>query len=266
MSSDGSELRHTSPYIEHIQRRFRNISTIPMSYRFGIVDTETTGIKPKVSTIYPIQIAALIVKTPTKEHSSEIIDVMNTLVRMDGWECHPDSFDIHGITKERADSEGISLKDALTMLYDKLKDVDAIVGHNLKYDMDDVILPCMKLVGMDAEYDVIIRKPRICTCEIGSRICIPLLGYKDVVMKNGNIRRSLKLPKLLVLYEYLTGEKFNLPAHDAMNDCLATYACIQIIVKNYVPLLRTYPGCNDLFKYQNFTDEQRLGDILGIGV
>jgi DNA polymerase III epsilon subunit-like protein len=250
--------------IQEIKQRFQNINTIPMSYRFGIVDTETTGLKTKLTMVYPVQIAAMIVKTPTKQQSSEILDVMNTLVKTDGWDSHPDALVIHGITKERADTEGIPLKDALQIVYGKLKDVDAIVGHNISYDMDDVILPCMKLVGMEDEHDILSRKPRICTCDIGARICIPLLGYKDSVMKNGNVRRTLHLPKLMVLYEYLTGEKFDRPAHDAMNDCLATYVCIQIIVDKYVPLLRTYPGCNELFKYKNFTNESRLSDIFGV--
>lgn len=191
---------------------------------------------------------------------------MNTLVKTDGWDSHPDALAIHGITKERADAEGIPLKDALQMLYNTIKDVDAIVGHNIRYDLDDVVLPCMKLVGMESEYDVISHKPRICTCDIGSRICMPILGFKDIVLKNGNIRRSLQPPKLLVLYKYLTGKEFDRPAHDAMNDCWATHTCIQIIIQKYVQYLRTYPGCNELFKYSNFTDKKRSRDIFGVGM
>ena len=264
MSNSVVQLSKEQARIDSIKRRFWDINTIPMSYTFGIFDTETTGTKKTVSFIYPVQIAAMIVKTPTSHHSAEILDVMNTLVKTDGWDSHPEALAIHGITKETADSRGISLRRALEMLYEKLKDVDAIVGHKISYDLDDVVLPCMKLVGMEREYDCLSRKPRVCTCDIGARICIPILGYKDMVMKNGNIRRSLHPPKLSVLYEYLTGEKFEMPLHDAMNDCLATYACIQIIVQKYVPLLRTYPGCNELFKYKNFTDERRSGDIFGV--
>ena len=259
-----SELRKEQSRIDSIKRRFNNIDTIPMSYTLGIFDTETTGTKRQLKFIHPLQIAALIVKTPTRHNSSRIIDTMNTLVKTDGWDSHPEAFAIHGITKERADTEGISLKDALQMLYNKLKDVDAIVGHNIRYDLDDVILPCMKLVGMESEYDILIAKPRICTCEIGAKICIPILGFTESVLKNGNSIRKLTRPRLLVLYKILTGKEFDRPAHDAMNDCWATHACIQIIIQKYVQYLRTYPGCNELFKYNNFTDMKRSGDIFGI--
>jgi DNA polymerase III epsilon subunit-like protein len=222
---------------------------MPMSYKFGILDTETTGLLSKdVKHIYPVQIAILTVKTSFDTTQGHIIDTYDTLVKMDTWDSAPKALEIHGITKEKANKDGIPIKDALFNTFNILKNVDAIVGHNLKYDMDDVILPNLRMFGMEDEYAILSAKPRICTCDIGARILYQKYGLKEYTGKDGNKRLDYIKPTLLTLYRELNGEDFDKPLHDAMNDCLATYSCIEIISKKYVRYLRTYDDCKKLFR------------------
>lgn len=231
--------------------RYYNFCKIPKQYTFGILDTETTGLLTDVSHIYPVQIAVLKITTAFGKEPSKIIDSLNTLIKMDGWHSDPRAYEIHKITEEKANSEGIPIKDALTKMFNLLKDVDTIVCHNLRYDMNDVILPNLKLYGMEEEYNILSAKSTICTMMLGSEI----FHNKNMItyIKSGSVGEFPKKvnPKLLDLYKEIVGRDFDKISHDAMNDCLATYKCIDIIIDKYVRFLRTHDGFREILRADN---------------
>lgn len=86
--------------------------TLILSY-----DTETTGIPdwkiPSDSPDQPhlVSLAAILVNAETRE----VVDSMDVIIKPDGWEIPQETIDIHGITMEIAEKEGIPEQEALEM-------------------------------------------------------------------------------------------------------------------------------------------------------
>lgn len=188
-----------------------NDSKITANEYYLFFDTETTGLprnwQAPVSDLnnWPrlIQLAYLLY-----DKNMNKIAAGNFIVKPNGFNIPIDSSRIHGISNERAISEGVLL---LTVLHDfssVLEKATHIVAHNISFDE--------KIIG--AEFlrngmtNSITTKTRICTMEKSTNFCAieGLYGHK--------------WPKLSELHYKLFGEDFT-ESHNASVDVTVTAKC-----------------------------------------
>jgi DNA polymerase-3 subunit epsilon len=175
-------------------------------------DTETTGLprnwNAPVSDLsnWPrlVQIAWLLYDRDGKKISGK-----DHIIRPHGFTIPQEAARIHGITTERAISEGVSLKEALEDFSLALEGVSCLVAHNIRFDE--------KIVG--AEFlregieNKLSRTDKICTMAETTHYCKLPGNYGDY-----------KWPKLSELYFTLFNDKFE-EAHNAAVDIKACAEC-----------------------------------------
>lgn len=144
----------------------------------------------------------------------ELIGKASYLVRPDGWTISQQVTDVHGITQEMAEADGIDLKDILWELVPLLTTnaaVDLVVGHNVVFDWAVIMAACMR-VGME-------RLGRTMTCP--RRRCCTMQETTEFCRLPG--RRGYKWPTLGELAATL-GIPFS-TRHRAMADVECTASC-----------------------------------------
>ncbi len=178
-------------------------------------DTETTGLPlnwnaPASNTSnWPrmVQLACLLT-----DPNGTIIEQRNFIIKPEGYTIPSDASNIHGITTERANREGLDLNASLTDFNALLARATHLVAHNMEFDE--------KIVG--AEYhrkfgaDPLTSKTKFCTMKsprVIEHCSIPPFRYG-----------SYKWPKLSELHTKLFGVDFD-EAHDASVDIQATARC-----------------------------------------
>lgn len=174
-------------------------------------DTETTGLprnwKAPVSDLsnWPrlVQLAWL-----HYDKDGNKIGGNNFIIKPDGYTIPPDVSRIHGISNDRALSEGVALLDVLNDFQNLISQSSYLVAHNMSFDE--------KIVG--AEFlrnnmsNSIATKNRICTMEKSTNYCKLDGPY------------GYKWPKLSELHYKLFGTGFD-EAHNAAVDIKATAKC-----------------------------------------
>tara|TARA_B100001248_G_scaffold262231_1_gene256859 strand:+ start:3163 stop:3759 length:597 start_codon:yes stop_codon:yes gene_type:complete len=128
------------------------------------------------------------------------------------------SCEINGITKEIANKIGILITDVFVQLHTDLYNCDKIVAHNLLFDKN-ILLSELYRYGRQDLINIFESKDMYCTMN----------NSKDLLkipMKYGNY----KSPKLIELYLYFFGEKFN-NEHDASADTEACAKCYFKLIK-----------------------------------
>lgn len=227
-----------------------------MAFRILILDTETSGLPkgrnadPYNPDLWPhiVQIGAILYKCPFKGRPGRIMERYSALVKPNGWEISPSSQAIHGISMDFASKNGIPIQDVLEKLNELSSGVHAICCHNVAFDMPVIMSEYRRYTHIHHDVSVRIGSlPRICTMEIGKKICRMLV---EGTRRNGDKYLYYKSPKLTELYQYLVGHEFNGKFHDALEDCQATVEIIEVLVTKYVPFLRTHAP--DLFKPHHF--------------
>jgi len=184
-----------------------------------IFDTETTGLIPKgcnykehfMEFPYLVQIAW--------EYEGELKDF---IIKPDGWVIPQESTEIHGISQEKAESEGQPLEIVLDLFLQDCFFAEKIVGHNMFFDTS--IIKANLLRAGDQELyeiseEVLDKSKRIDTMWKSIKLC---------ALKQKGSNRP-KFPTLEDLYWKLFEEEF--PAHDAREDVIATKRCFDELVK-----------------------------------
>lgn len=113
---------------------------------------------------------------------------------------------VHGITQDNAINNGKNLKEVLEKLYNDLQQVDAIICHNIKFDMNILLSECYRINYTDL-IKLIESKNKICTMKLGKE-------YMNIS----------KNPKLIDLYKFI----FNEPVkqdHRSLSDCHICAKC-----------------------------------------
>lgn len=136
----------------------------------------------------------------------KIVEQDSYLVRPTDFVVPEDSTRVHGITHERAVSDGCSLTRVLDAFADALKRVDRVVGHNVEFDVR-VLQAEFVRAGRDEDARRLVQKKRACTMLMGREF----LGVD-------------RFPKLTFLYERLFGKPLA-GAHDALADTMACFRC-----------------------------------------
>lgn len=141
----------------------------------------------------------------------------NLIIKPNGFIIPTDASRVHGITQDRANLEGIPIRDALEIFAEALGHAKHLVAHNMSFDE--------KIVG--AEFlrndmvDPVASKAKICT----------MLTSVDFCAIQGN--RGYKWPKLAELHQILFGEGFA-EAHNAAADINATAKCFWALAERGV--------------------------------
>ncbi len=182
-----------------------------------IFDVETTGL-PRVYTAphtdtsnWPriVQLAYALY-----DENEELLSETNRIIRPEGFEIPQESANIHGITTQRAQSEGTPLQEALEELEQLFAVVRVFVAHNAQFDAT-VLDAERHRTGKQAFFTT---QNCVCTMKQSIQVCkLPgMYGYK--------------YPRLEELYAYLFNESVQ-GAHNALIDVRATAKCYFMLRK-----------------------------------
>ena len=130
------------------------------------------------------------------------------LVYPDGFSISPRATEKHGITTAHAREHGEPLIEVMDRFSAAFPQVDAVVGHNVSFDLNVVGAEFLRLKRVDP----LSLKRSICTMKESTKYCrLP-----------GNY--GYKWPTLAELHAKLFGASFA-DAHDALADCDACRRC-----------------------------------------
>ena len=194
-----------------------------------IFDTETSGL-PDANNIsvlstnswpYILQLAYIMYDTI----SNTILEYNDSLIKI-GKDVYisPESISIHQITKEMCNTNGIDIKEALNKFNNALLQVDLLIGHNIQFDKNLLIVEFLRNKIMHNFNPKNIPIQSFCTMERGKSIC--QLTYKT---RDGKILS--KPPKLLELFKHFFNEVPN-GLHNAMTDVIVTLRCYYMMQFN----------------------------------
>jgi len=177
-----------------------------MSNKVLFFDTETTGFvrktlpynDPKQARV--CQLAAMLCDDTGAE-----LNRMNVIIKPAGWYIPDIVANIHGITTERAEREGIPVKEALTKFSEMSNVATIYVAHNFRFDNDMMNIEAFNEPSF-------VWRPTIeyCTMLTATPVC-------QIPATRGS---GYKWPKLQEIYGHLFGEAFD-NAHDAFADMIA---------------------------------------------
>lgn len=190
-------------------------------------DTETTGLPSfKFHPSAGNQPACLQMGAILATPSGEILEEYQTLIQIGDKPIHPKAFEAHGITPEKANSEGVLPVEAFVKFHELSLKADFLVCHNFSFDF--FILRCMAHSIKEESIRELIEDleefPYKCTMRSTIKFCA-------LPFPSG--RKGHKFPKLEELYQILFDETFE-GAHDAMADVTATQRCYFELVSREV--------------------------------
>ncbi len=180
---------------------------------FLIFDTETTGLpKNWDAPLTDFDNWPRLVQLAWQVHDEKgaLVDVKNFIVKPEGFIIPRGSEKIHGISTERALSEGQPLDFVLDQFNEELAKVKSVVGHNVEFDNAVVGVEMLRMSKETPLFDLNI----IDTKEVSTEFCaLP-----------GGRGGKFKWPTLSDLHDKLFGESFD-AAHNASADVQATARC-----------------------------------------
>jgi DNA polymerase III epsilon subunit-like protein len=184
-----------------------------------VFDTETTGLPKdrfasfKDTHLWPhiIQLSCVLFDTESKH-----IVQMNKIIRIgEEVELTERSVEIHGITRERSRSEGISIADAMRQFKSLCNAADVVVAHNISFDKSMVMVESQRC---GVRHELYRTKSYCCTMKSTQEFC-------NIIAKSPKDGEEyVKYPTLTELHEKLFGTR---PAntHDAFVDVLICLRC-----------------------------------------
>lgn len=175
-----------------------------------IYDTETTGL-PKNFNAPPTDVdnwpRMVQIAWQLHDKTGKLIENKSFIVKPDGYDIPFNAVQIHGISTEKAMSEGIPLIDVLEEFRKALTNTQILCGHNLSFDQG--VLGC-EFVRSGLDYN-----------ELDLTIADTMESSTDFCQLPGGRYGRFKSPKLGELHEVLFGETFD-EAHNASADVNAT--------------------------------------------
>jgi len=186
-------------------------------------DTETSGFITKdLSFDHPnqawtVQIGAIL------GNQNEDFAKMNTIIKANGRSMNPFAQEVHGISAERADAEGIHELEAAEQFGLMLRQADLMVCHNFDFDwkyVNQLMERNIDKMSDEARSAFYLDLPGYCTMK--DKAVVKFCGLKNKANKP-------KWPKLIELHEVLFKEPFE-KAHDAFADISATKRCFFALI------------------------------------
>jgi DNA polymerase III epsilon subunit-like protein len=193
-----------------------------------IFDTETTGLpKSLIMTNemlhlwpYIVQFSYIVYDTDEKK----ILEIRDYIIKIPvDIVISTESTNIHGITNEITEKNGVEINGVLTEFIEWCDKSDLIVAHNVEFDYKMVSVEFMRLINnVSASYDNFYKKFKyykkfLCTMKTSVELC-----NIKAVSRQG--KEYVKFPTLLELHKHLfVYEPKNL--HNSMNDVLVCLRC-----------------------------------------
>lgn len=179
-----------------------------------VFDTETTGFTGE----HKDKIMSIGWALYTKEGSE--LFAANDFIQPDYWvECSEGAFNIHKISREKCEKQGVSILQALSHFQQALENCKCLLAHNSSFDTK-IIEGAMKSADFNsATFDSL---QKYCTMTTTAKVC-------KISKKRGT---GYKNPKLQELHNVLFGVGFE-GAHDALSDVRATARCFFQLKKMY---------------------------------
>jgi DNA polymerase-3 subunit epsilon len=174
-------------------------------------DTETQGIplwreksederQPHI-----VQLAAKLVDRQSKQ----VLDEMDVIIKPDGWTIPQEVIDIHGITNEIANEQGIPEADAIDQFHAMWRQCSLRVAHNTTFDNRII------RIGFKRHFPDLVTDEE---WKEKSKYYCTLINFRKLIGgKSGHT--------LGEAYKYFTGKELE-GAHNAMNDvdgCMEVY-------------------------------------------
>lgn len=178
-----------------------------------IFDTETTGLpKNYQAPLDDFSNWPRLVQLAWNMYDAEgnLWESYNYIIRPNGFTISPEVAKIHRITQERAEAEGVDIKEALEHFIKDAASAEFLVGHNIGFDEN--------IVGSE-----LLRAGLINPIPEAKKICTMKQGVQAARIDNG--RGGYKWPNLSELYSALFGRSFA-DAHDALIDVEACADCL----------------------------------------
>jgi len=135
----------------------------------------------------------------------------NHYVKPEGFVIPQSAIEVHGITNEKAQSEGKPIMDVLSVFSESVALADVLVGHNVSFDRSIVTSEFARA----KQNAPILKLPYHCTMKGSTEVC-------KLPPKGG--RRGYKWPSLSELHHHLFESDFE-DAHDALADVDACMRC-----------------------------------------
>lgn len=177
---------------------------------FLIFDTETTGLpKRDNAPISEVDNWPRVVQIAWQMHdeTGDLIEHYNVLIKPEGYEIPYSAEKVHGISTEKAQNHGVTLKEGLYLFNKSVDQAIFLIGHNIRFDINALGAEYIRS-GIDTAF---LEKKQVCT----------MRSSTEHMKLPGGRGGKFKPPKLIELYEYLFEEQFQ-EAHNAAADVEAT--------------------------------------------
>lgn len=206
-----------------------------------VIDTETTGLPKKKSSIYNtncwpfiIQISFILFDT----NSLNIYYKFNEYIKIsEDITITEDSIGIHKITKDKLNYCGIDIQYALKNLNIILEITDLIIGHNISFDKQILMVEFIR----NNILSNLSNQKYFCTMKNYTNIC---------KIQKSTLSTQYKYPKLSELYKtifLMTPEEL----HNSYNDILICLRCYYYIEYHIDLLLASNDFINEYNNYFN---------------
>ncbi len=175
-----------------------------------VFDTETTGLPIRYDaplTDFENWPRLVQIAWQLHEDDGSFVQAKNLTVFPDGFDIPYSSAKIHGISTEKAQAEGIPIKDVMSEFLEDVKQTRIQVGHNLRFDLNIVGSEILRLGWENPLEDIPVLDTQLESTEY---CAIP-----------GGRGGKFKWPRLNELHSKLFGEEFD-EAHNAAADVEAT--------------------------------------------
>jgi DNA polymerase III epsilon subunit-like protein len=199
-----------------------------------VFDTETTGLQEKGASIYDksrwpyiIQLSYILY-----DISNNSTIIKNNYIKLDNSiVISQESFNIHNISREILDSQGINIVDAVKEFNAYLKLCDIVVGHNISFDKRLIFVECFRhnICQNFTQFknNQQLHKPEFCTMKNTTEFCkLERLGVSNKVYN--------KQPKLSELYNLLfPNDPIPNDLHNSLIDVAMTLRCYLKYTNNF---------------------------------
>lgn len=218
-----------------------------------IFDTETTGL-PKMSLSKTPQIEDSLKYPHIVQFSYVVFDTSNnTIIKIydkvigipADIEISKESIALHHITREIIDAQGIQIEEALLEFLTDFAEADMVVGHNIQFDNNMVIMELRRNIHIFEEELIAHYQTSdkfYCTMKNSIELCAIKVCYKN------STKTYNKFPKLVELYAFLFRQTPT-KLHNSLNDVII---CLRCFCKIYlsIDITETSPDiaqmCNDI--------------------
>jgi DNA polymerase III epsilon subunit-like protein len=164
-------------------------------------------------------------------HDGEIDKVVNNIIRLPPHVImDSDTINIHKITNEQSQKEGMDLRSVMLQFIEDLKGVNFVVGHNIDFDWTVIKAELHRLtreyLNTDDAYLVywgyidqmtLLTSKLYCTMKNSTKLC-------NILEKRADGSTYAKWPTLDQLHHHLFGVT-PVNMHNSLNDVIVTFRC-----------------------------------------